>query len=150
MKSLFLSTLLLITCTHSLADTASVESNKQKTIEMRDILIGKWCGNKHLANGDYQIWTVNRHADGTYQINFTLTKKDKTKSTWGEYGIWGVRYPIYFTAVRGFIDKAEKFPADTTSPDLYDAFSIKSMTKESFTYKSLTSGNVFTISKNCK
>lgn len=149
MKSLYLPILLLAMSTNTFADTKSVETNKQKTIEMRTMLIGKWCGNKHLLNGDYQIWTANRFDDGTYEINFTLTEKNGTKSTWGEYGIWGVRYPVYFTAVRGFIDKGEKFTADTNSPELYDAFTIKSLTKEHFTYQSFTSENIFTVSKNC-
>ncbi len=148
MKYLFLLTL-LITSTASLADEASVAANKEKTAQMREMLIGKWCGSKHLADGDYQRWMVNRKSDGTYAIKFTLTKKDKTSETWGEYGIWGIRYPIYFTAVRGFIDEGSSFPADTNTPTLYDAFRVKNLTSDSFTYKSFTSGNTFTVSKKC-
>lgn len=148
MKPLLLSILLII-CSPAFADN-TIEENKQKTIQTRAILIGKWCGNQQLLNGDHQIWTVNRYASGTYKINVTLTKKDGEKSTWGEYGIWGVRYPIYFTAARGFIENKKRFPADTTSADLYDAFTIKSVTAQDFTYQSLTSGNTYTVSKKCR
>ena len=148
MKYLLLLTLLL-TSVGNLAAEDSIETNKEKTAEMRELLIGKWCGSKQLADGDHQRWIVNRKSDGTYAIKFTLTKKDKSAETWGEYGIWGIRYPIYFTASRGFIDETGTLPADTNTPSLYDAFTLINLTSDSFTYKSLTSGNTFTINKQC-
>lgn len=145
--SLIACALLLFGCATS--NKTNTNDNRTLTAESRALLIGKWCGKKEHTNGDQQLWTMHRHKDGTYKVEFHLTKSDGTQSHWGEYGIWGVRHPIYFTASRVFMDTAGQMPLNTNDPDLYDAYEIQTLTPDTFTYKSFASGNIFTVSKNC-
>ena len=67
----------------------------------------------------------------------------------GEYGFWGIRNPIYFTSMRGFIENGQPTPADPTTPAFYDAYKIELLTEQEFTYRSYTSGNAFTVKRQC-
>lgn len=139
---------LVITGCASLGNS-EFSKDKASTAEMRHLLLGNWCGEKKLDDGTYQKWEVERYSDGIYRIDFTLIELSGDKKQWGEYGLWGVRNPIYFTAMRGFIDNEQSRPADPEEPAYYDAYKILSLTPNEFTYKSYTSGNTFTLKRQC-
>lgn len=120
------------------------------TEEMRELMLGDWCGEKLHADGVYQRWLVKRFPDGMYRIDFMTLDTAGKQETWSEYGIWGVRAPIYFTAMRGFIEDEESVEADTNEPVFYDAYKIIKLTEQEFTYRSYASGNVFTVNRVCK
>lgn len=124
-------------------------NDKVVTERMRATMLGDWCGEKMHTDGTYQKWLVKRFADGTYRIDFTTVDTFGSEESWGEYGLWGIRTPIYFTAMRGFIEDGRMVPADTSLADFYDAYKIISLTDRAFTYKSYTSGNVFSINRQC-
>lgn len=116
---------------------------------MRYMMLGEWCGQKTHRDGTYQKWLVYRFPDGTYKIDFTKIGLNGDAENWGEYGMWGIRNPIYFTAMRGFIENGEVDPADPTDATYYDAYRVLSLTETEFTYKSYTSGNTFTVNRQC-
>ncbi|HCS26800.1 MAG TPA: hypothetical protein DIW43_05075 [Spongiibacteraceae bacterium] len=119
------------------------------TERMRDALLGRWCGEKIYSDGTVQRWTVLRLRDGAYKVDFYTIDADGKEERWGEYGLWGVRAPIYFTAMRGFIKEARAREADTTNALFYDAYKVVELNEEVFTYKSYTSGNTFTLTREC-
>lgn len=123
--------------------------DREVTNEMRKKMIGEWCGDKWYDDGSYRKWWVNRLEDGTYKIDFTNINAEGTVKNTSEYGLWGVRAPIYFSAMRGFIEDNRPIPADTTRADLYDAYKILELTHEEFKYKSYTSGNEFVLRRSC-
>ena len=123
--------------------------DKSATIKMRSLMLGKWCGEKKHEDDTYQKWLVDRFPDGTYRIDFTTVSSSGEEESWGEYGLWGIRAPIYFTAMRGFIENGQLTPADPTDPLFYDAYKVVSLTEHNFTYKSYTSGNEFTVKRQC-
>ncbi|MGO4892895.1 hypothetical protein [Flavobacterium sp. W21_SRS_FM6] len=127
----------------------SVPAKQQNTI-MRESLLGQWCGEKIHENGMYQKWVVNRASNGTYKIDFTTVEVSGVKEQWSEMGMWGFRYPIYFTSVQAFADKGSVYPADTSDPSLYDAYEIQELNNEFFSYKSYASGKVFTVKRTCE
>ena len=117
------------------------------TIQIRAQLIGRWYGEKQLDDESVQKWIVTRQDDGTYVIKFKTIAKDGSVESWVEAGIWGVRSPIYFTAMRSYIENDDAVAADTTDASLYDAYKIVKIDQNSFTYKSYTSGNEYTVKK---
>lgn len=123
--------------------------DKEITENFRSQMLGDWCGEMTLEDGSVQKWTVLRLENGSYRIDFDKTDLAGTTESWTEYGLWGVRAPIYFTATRGFIDEDETKPADTSDPAYYDAYKILSLNEHEFSYQSYTSGRVFSISREC-
>ncbi len=152
MNRLFLIFVCVLTsaCTLSLSErsgTAGFAAPKEETAQARALLLGDWYGEKTHDDGVLQRWHVKRAADGSYLIHFLITNPDGSNEEWAEAGIWGVRKPIYFTAVRAFVGPEGTQAADTTDYGLYDAYSIVNLTEDEFTYKSYTSGNEFTLKK---
>jgi len=84
---------------------------------MRALLIGRFLGEKTLKDGTLQRWLVTRLNDGNYFIQFKTKKIDGADDSWSEVGIWGVRAPIYFTAMRGHVNNQRISPSDHTNPD---------------------------------
>ena len=117
------------------------------TADARAELVGRWYGEKAQDDQSIKKWVVTRQDDGTYELKYKIIAKDGTMEIGVEFGIWGVRLPIYFTAMRGYLENGEMVDADTTDASLYDAYKITMVDKNSFTYHSYTSGNQFTVKK---
>ncbi len=141
--------LLLLGCSGDKNSQFKYEKDININIDMRTMMLGEWCGEKILDNGTYQKWVINRFEDGIYKIEFTQIRTNGAESECGEYGLWGIRNPIYFSAMRGFITNGQQRPADTTKSSFYDAYEIVLLTESEFTYKSFKSGNTFTINRQC-
>lgn len=120
---------------------------KEQTETARDLLIGSWLGEKRHEDGTLQQWLVKRAPDGTYFIQFYVVESNGSRDSWAEVGFWGVRKPIYFTAMRGFVESGRIVPANTNDPVFYDAYHVISLDAEQFTYRSYTSGNEFTVKR---
>ncbi len=148
---LSIASLALVGCVSPAAEDPVQEFgyDSRETAAMRQMMLGVWCGEKKFEDGGYQKWLVERFPDGTYRIDFTKTSPGGRADTWGEFGIWGIRKPIYFTAMRGVIQNDRAAQVDPTNPDLYDAYKVLSLTEQEFTYRSYTSGNTFTIKRQC-
>lgn len=149
MKSIKLLSITLIIIIDLCATAIANEDNPTLTDEMRKILIDKWCGIRTDNDGSIQKWTVQRFPNGTYKVLFISQDSTGKKKEWGESGVWGIRYPIYFTITTGFIEGTAEFPIDTNDSDLYDAYQILNLSDKEFTYKSYRSDKVFTVTKNC-
>ncbi|GEA06912.1 hypothetical protein KUL42_16730 [Alteromonas sp. KUL42] len=147
--SLFLTISLGCSTSNKLEKPESSIVSKEFSNEVRTKLLGKWCGTKKHDDGLLQQWNVERHEDGSYRVDFSTTASDGSQENWSEFGMWGVRYPIYFTAVQGFSGENGPYRANTKDPDLYDAYTIIEIEEEHFTYKSFTSGNTFTLHRKC-
>jgi hypothetical protein len=139
-------------CSNTLSQQNTVSSIASKDLNnsTRQLLLGTWCGEKKHENGVLQKWIVYRESTGLYKIDFKTVDTNNVVNNWSEFGIWGVRYPIYFTIVQGFDDGNSVSRANTADPDLYDAYNILNVNKTSFTYNSFASGNTFTINRKCK
>lgn len=140
-------TLIAIGCAST--NNSDFAQDKSITVNMRSLLVGEWCGEKTHDDGTYQKWLITRFLDGTYRIDFTKVSSTGEEEQWGEYGLWGIRAPIYFTAMRGFVEDGLLVPADPTEPAFYDAYSVVLLAEGEFTYKSYTSGNTFTVRRQC-
>lgn len=122
-------------------------SATEETVRAREILTGNWYGTQKLDDGSRQEWLMKRAVDGTYEISYRITSTDGSVDEGGEVGIWGIRLPVYFTATRGFVGSDGVMPANVTDPAFYDAYEVKELTQETFTYYSYASGNTFTVKK---
>ena len=148
LRIIFMIAVLMITGCASINDS-EFGRDKSTTIKMRTLMLGVWRGEKNHDDGTYQKWLVTRFPDGTYRIDFSKVSPTGRKESWGEYGLWGIRNPIYFTAMRGFIENSNPTPADPTDSTFYDAYKVVLLTEQEFTYKSYTSGSTFTIKRQC-
>lgn len=148
-KKLAALTLVVILIACGTPQVKAEESNQEVTERMRNLLIDKWCGNRTDSDGSIQNWAVQRFSDGTYKISFTSQDATGKKKGWGESGIWGIRYPIYFTVTTGFIHGNSEYPANTADSNLYEAYKIMHLSEKEFTYKSYRSDKTFTVTKNC-
>jgi len=119
---------------------------RAQTEQQRSALLGKWKGER-ISDRDRILWLVARYPDGTYTIEFRLTEANGDSDSWTEYGIWGVRKPIYFSATRGYVVNGELKPTDVSRASLYDAYRIDTLDPVTFSYTSYTSGNSFTSTK---
>ncbi|MFK8013336.1 MAG: hypothetical protein AB8B80_14950 [Marinicellaceae bacterium] len=125
------------------------EESKIETADAKKLMLGQWCGKHTDEDGSHAEWTVNRFKDGTYQIDFMEKNKNGVEDHWGEFGVWGIRLPIYFTASQGFIENEKPYLANTEDSSLYDAYKVVELTDSFFTYDSYTSGNRFTVTRDC-
>lgn len=146
--------LFLSGCEQIVNTQADVSGNAKADIrleakQLRDSMMGVWCGKKTFDDGGSQSWTIERYRDGTYVVLFKTTSKNGVNKQEAEYGMWGIRYPIYFTAVLGFIKDGVPTPANTDNHTFYEAYNIQTLTDNEFTYTSYKSGNTFTVIKEC-
>lgn len=136
---------LLSACEAFMKPATTSTASAEETNNARKILIGHWLGEKKHDNGQLQKWLVHRRADGIYRIDFRTTETDGTIDQWSEVGIWGVRLPIYFTAMRGRVDGEKVEPANGAIAAYYDAYRVLELSDDAFTYNSYASGNTFTV-----
>jgi hypothetical protein len=120
---------------------------EEDSVEARQLMIGSWLGVKHFEDGRIQRWLVKRQPDGIYFVHFQIIETNGEMDEWQEVGVWGVRKPIYFTAMRGFVENDNIIPADTDDAVFYDAYRIIELNEQQFTYRSFTSGNEFSLNK---
>ncbi|NAW64995.1 hypothetical protein [Photobacterium halotolerans] len=116
-------------------------------VEQRLMMLGKWYGDLPTKEGGRKQWTIERSTDGTYRIDFLITKHDGTTQQSSEAGHWGVAGDIYFSMYRGAIDNGQFYPSNPSDPYNYDAYNIIRLTKESFEYQNIDSGNKYTVKK---
>jgi hypothetical protein len=110
----------------------------------REKMIGTWYGDRRERDERIR-WVIARSVDGTYRIDFEVTSASGRIERNTELGIWGIRYPIYFTSVQAFVEGSTTFPADTGEPSLYDAYRVIELDEMRFVYASFTSGNTFEV-----
>ncbi|NAW87989.1 hypothetical protein, partial [Photobacterium halotolerans] len=110
-------------------------------------MLGKWYGDLPTKEGGRKQWTIERSTDGTYRIDFLITKNDGMTQQSSEAGHWGVAGDIYFSMYRGAIDNGQFYPSNPSDPYNYDAYNIIRLTKESFEYQNIDSGNKYTVKK---
>ncbi len=138
--------LFLSGCEHIVGTKADVPLEAK---QLRDLLMGVWCGEKTFDDGSAQSWTIERYRDGSYVILFNTTSKDGVNTQWAEYGMWGIQYPIYFTVVLGYIEEGVPTPANTDDHTFYDAYNVQTLTDNEFSYTHYLTNNTFTTFKEC-
>ena len=62
-----------------------------------------------------------------------------------EVGEWAISGPVYFLSTKGWVDGDTFLKADSTSPDLYDAYRIISLEPKLFEYEHFVSGNRYQV-----
>lgn len=113
----------------------------------RDRLIGRWMGEAEDASGRTLKWTTQRNADGSYRTDFVRIDNEDSRDSQIEVGVWGLAGGIYFTAVRAYLHGGQLKQANTTDPDLYDAYQVEKITAEFFEYKDLRSNRRIRVVK---
>lgn len=103
----------------------------------RDRLVGRWRGEAPGADGTSITWFTQRNADGSYRTDFVRTMGEDARESQVEVGVWGLAGGIYFTAVRAYLQGGQLVQADTTDPDLYDAYRVERIADEVFEYEDL-------------
>lgn len=151
MPRLFILMLFVMLGSSNLGKASTAESSldyfpREQTRHIREVLVGKWQGERVDTNSK-TVWLVTRMDNGEYRIDFKVTGSDGKSESWSEVGVWGVRKPVYFTAMRGWIRNGKFAPADTRNPAFYDAYRIVSADVDQFVYQSYTSGKVYTVKK---
>ncbi|MBT1063512.1 hypothetical protein KJY73_07995 [Bowmanella sp. Y26] len=116
-------------------------------VEQRTMMLGKWYGDLPTKEGGRKQWTIERSTDGTYKIDFLITKIDGTTQKFSEAGHWGVAGDIYFSMYRGAIDNGQFYPSDPSDPYNYDAYNIIGLTSDSFEYQNIDSKNKYIVKK---
>ncbi len=111
----------------------------------RGKMIGTWYGERDNKDGGRTRWVIVRAVDGSYASDFETRTASGDVETESETGIWGIRYPIYFTSVRGFREGGRQIRADTSEPSLYDAYRVLAIDETRFVYASYTSGTIFEV-----
>ena len=70
-----LACLVLVSCSTGIPPVAHTKLSESKsTVAQRRLLVGVWSGEAPVRGGGSRSWVVNRHVDGTYRIDFTLTE----------------------------------------------------------------------------
>ena len=103
----------------------------------RDRLVGRWMGEAADSAGRVLKWTTQRNADGSYRTDFVRTMGEDARESQIEVGVWGLAGGIYFTAVRAYLQGDKLAQADTTDPDLYDAYQVEQIGADAFEYTDL-------------
>lgn len=103
----------------------------------RDRLVGLWMGEAQDSAGRTRKWTTRRNADGSYRTDFVRIDNADSRDSQIEVGVWGVAGGIYFTAVRAYLHGEQLVQADTTDPDLYDAYRVERISDQVFEYVDL-------------
>jgi hypothetical protein len=137
---------LLSSCAREKTIVAEKWSATDSTVTQRQQLIGKWHGEATNKEGGRRTWKMNRHADGTYEIEIRFIETAGT-FVQSEFGIWGVSGGVYFTATRGYIDSGKQIAVDTSDPVLYSTYKITKLTADDFLYTSLSNGNEYHVTR---
>lgn len=103
----------------------------------RDRLVGRWRGEAPGSDGTRITWITQRNADGSYRTDFVRTMGEDARESQVEVGVWGLAGGIYFTAVRAYLQGGQLIQADTSDPDLYDAYKVERIGEEIFEYVDL-------------
>ncbi len=121
--------------------------------ERREEFLGYWIGEMPTKDGKFLRWLVERRIDGAFTLTHVIkntpkdpVKFDPEKATF-ELGTWGVSGNVYFTATRQYFEKGKVANFDTTDAGLYDAYKIVFFDGKTFTYRSLETGEEFTVKK---
>lgn len=113
----------------------------------RDRLVGRWQGEAPGDDGTTVRWITQRNADGTYRTDFVRTKGEDSRESQVEVGVWGLAGGIYFTAVRAYLQGDKLAQANTTDPDLYDAYKVEQIGADLFEYTDLRSKRKIRVAK---
>jgi hypothetical protein len=147
----FLPLLLTLGCATTEKQVEAVTEAKpelpKSKVQQRNMMLGKWYGDLPTKEGGRRQWTVTRSEDGTYQIDFLITKPDNTEQRFSEAGHWGVAGNIYFSMYRGAIEQGQFYPSDPNDPYNYDAYNMINLTNSAFEYQNIDSKNKYIIKK---
>ncbi len=80
-------------------------------------------------------------------IDFLVEYEDGSTSESTETGIWGVSGDIYFTVIRGITYDGEIIAPPPEDASMYHTYRVLKLTKNSFEYQTIVTGNVFRSKK---
>jgi hypothetical protein len=118
-----------------------------ETAELRRQLLGKWYGEAELKEGGSRKWLAQRNADGSFRVDFHIASPGEPLFMISELGYWGVAGDVYFTMTRGIVRGERHADADVTDPRLYNAYTIIEAREDSFVYRNVETGSVFSLRK---
>ena len=140
---------LLTGCSSAPEVNRAVDRLKPVTAEdiraRRDLLVGTWYGEARTNEGQTRRWLRQHQADGSYQLTIRDYNIDGSYLQQIEVGHWGISGPVYFTIMKGWQDGSRFKPANLTSPYYYDAYEIKSLSAERWSYQHLESQSRFFV-----
>ena len=142
---LLLSILVITSCAQFKATDRSRVSDNDRLL-----MLGEWCGARITDDGENLEWKVTRKLDGSYSIQFSKHTKDGDVAEWEEYGIWGIRYPVYFSVVQFVLHNGRRIDLDPNLSKYYDVYIVETLNESKLQYKSLASGKTHLVKKDCK
>ena len=124
--------------------SADVDTEELRT---RELLVGRWYGNQPKKDGGSHRFIKDKKRDGTYEITFRFCEPDGQYEEQTERGRWGHSRAIYFTIVEKISFSGIDIDTDAEDPRTYDAYEIISLDEDTFVYKWLYDGSVFTAKR---
>lgn len=115
--------------------------------ESWSFMVGKWFGSQPTKEGGVKKQIMERLPQGEYRVTFRIYDKEGKYEEQTEAGYWGISDQIYFTIFRGWINAGQFVPSNPSDPYNYDAYKIISLSNKIFEYKSLSSGNSYSLKK---
>ncbi len=115
--------------------------------EQWHMMVGKWYGEQPTKEGGIRKWLVERFINGTYRIDFRISKEDGTVDVLAEVGEWGISGPVYFSSFRGWVHGERIERSDRSDPYNYDAYRILQLSDTVFEYQHYSTGNHFLVRK---
>ncbi|WP_422367664.1 hypothetical protein [Pelagibius sp.] len=123
----------------------TLSQSAEETRSPRDGFVGRWYGEQKRAGGKVKRWTVDAFPDGVFRITFRFYEADGAYREQIEVGEWAISGPVYFLSTKGWVDGDTFLKADSSSPELYDAYRIISLEPKLFEYEHFVSGNRYQV-----
>lgn len=149
MNKFFFVLIFLISCSSPQKKAGPGENFQPRRAEF----LGYWIGEMPTKDGKFLRWLIERRVDGAFTLTHVIKdspqdprKLDPEKAKF-ELGTWGVSGDVYFTATRQYYEDKKISNFDTSDSGLYDAYKIVSFDGKTFTYRSLETGEEFTVKK---
>ena len=140
----FLSSLLRAICVVALAFAAMTNAAGQDHSAGETRLVGTWMGEfSPNASSPVQRFITTRRADGTFDLQARMYQDGKMIGEARNNGMWGVSNGMYFTVTTQVNGK----PSDPKRPEAVNAYLVKSLEADRFSYVHVASGGEFTVTR---
>jgi len=140
----FLSSWLRAFCVSALALTVMTNAAGQDHSTGETRLVGTWYGEfSPNASSPVQRFITTRRVDGTFDLQARMYQDNKMVGEARNNGMWGLSNGMYFTVTTEVNGK----PSDPKRPEAVNAYLVKSLEADRFSYVHVASGGQFTVTR---
>ena len=119
----------------------------QERTENWNNMVGTWYGSQRTKDGGTYNWIIKRNTQGLYRLEGKIVKPTGLTNTENEVGEWGVGKSIYFSIYKGKVIDGKVVPSNPADPYNRDIYTVLELTKDSFRYQHIDSGELFHLKK---